>query len=79
MEADFLTLSQHPDGPTLPQPAVLALPPHVHVHLTAAAALTVIHGLFSHAAPEETCRETNTHTFSYCKPLTGRLKIFNVS
>lgn len=50
-----LTLSQHPYGTTLPQTAVLALSPHVHVHLTAAATFTVIHGLFSHASPEEPC------------------------
>lgn len=49
-----LTLGQHPHGAALPQPAVLALPPHVHVHLAAAAALAVVHGFFRHAAPEET-------------------------
>jgi len=52
-----LTLGQHSYSATLSQPAVLALPPHVHVHLTAAAALTVIHSLFSHTAPEKTCSE----------------------
>lgn len=49
-----LTLSQHSHGTALPQPAVLALPPHVHVHLTASATLTVIHSLLSHATPKET-------------------------
>lgn len=49
-----LTLSQHPHSTALPQPTVLALPPHVHVHLTAAPTLTVIHSFFSHTTPEET-------------------------
>lgn len=55
-----LTLSQHSHSATLPQSAVLALPPHVHVHLTATTTLTVIHSLFSHAAPEETCSDAET-------------------
>lgn len=54
-EADVLTLRQHPHRAALPEPAVLALPPHVHVHLAAAAALAAVNGLFGHAAPEETC------------------------
>lgn len=48
------TLSQHPHCAALPQPAVLALPPHVHVHLTATAALALVHGLLGDAPPEET-------------------------
>ena len=48
-----LTFSQHAHGTTLPQTAVLTLPPHVHVHLTASATLAAIHCLLGHAPPEE--------------------------
>ena len=47
-------LRPHPDGQALLEPALLALPPHVHVHLAGVAELAAVHRILGDAPPEET-------------------------
>lgn len=54
----LLTFGQHANSAALPQPAVLALPAHVHVHLTGPATLAAVHRLLGHTAPEEAYTQT---------------------
>lgn len=47
-------LRPHPDGETLLEAALLALPPHVHVHLARVPKLAAVHRILGYAAPKET-------------------------
>lgn len=46
-------LRPHAHGQALLKAALLALAPHVHVHLAGAPELAAVHGALCHAAPEE--------------------------
>lgn len=47
-------LRPHPDGQALLEPTLLALPPHVHVHLAGMPKLTAVDRILGDAPPEET-------------------------
>lgn len=47
-------LGPHADVDALLQPALLALPPHVHVDFAVVAVLALVHRVLRYAPPEET-------------------------
>lgn len=51
--AAILTFCQHAHLLALSQPALLAFPAHVHVHLTVSATLAFVHSVFGDAPSEE--------------------------
>lgn len=58
-----LTLCQHAHLFALPEPAFLALPAHVHVHLAGPPTLTLVHSILRDTSPEEPCREEDSITY----------------
>lgn len=51
----ILTFSEHSHLLALPQPTLLALSAHVHVHFTVPTALAFVHSILCNAPSEETC------------------------
>lgn len=54
MAADTLTFSQHAHLLALAESTFLALPSHVHVHLTVSPAFAFVHSILCDAPSEET-------------------------
>lgn len=53
VSADILTFCQHAHLLALPETTLLALPAHVHVHLTGPFTLALVHGVLCDAPSEE--------------------------